>query len=142
MQHSTVRSIIIWLWKDQLASGLIEVTIPNTNNQVNNTLYILSLRGWFPYIPTSFLSLYFIFKFIKFISTGLITFYYLFYIYICFLIRNKYLIFRLIRFHSPLLSESRLISFPFLNKMFYFRKFIFVRFSLELQHLIKPIFFI
>jgi hypothetical protein len=38
MQHSTVRSIIIWLWKDQLASGLIEVTIPNTNNQVNNTL--------------------------------------------------------------------------------------------------------
>jgi hypothetical protein len=28
----------------------------------------------------------------------------------------------LIRFHSPLLSESRLISFPFLNEMFYFRK--------------------
>jgi len=38
MQHSTVRSIIIWLWKDQLASGLIEVTKPNTNNQGNNTL--------------------------------------------------------------------------------------------------------
>ena len=37
---------------------------------------------------------------------------------------------RLIRFHSPLLSESRLISFPFLTKMIYFRKFFFKRFSL------------
>jgi len=41
MQHSTVRSIIIWFWKDQLASGLIEVTIPNTIRQVNNTLKYL-----------------------------------------------------------------------------------------------------
>ena len=29
MQHSTVRSIIIWSWKDHLASGLIEVTYPS-----------------------------------------------------------------------------------------------------------------
>jgi len=28
MQHSTVRSIIIWPWKDHLASGLIIVTCP------------------------------------------------------------------------------------------------------------------
>ena len=32
MQHSTVRSFyIIWSWKDHLASGLIEVTIPTLN---------------------------------------------------------------------------------------------------------------
>ena len=29
MQHSPVRSIIIWSWKDHLASGLIEVTYPS-----------------------------------------------------------------------------------------------------------------
>ena len=28
MQHSTVRSIIIWPWKDHLASGIIKVTNP------------------------------------------------------------------------------------------------------------------
>lgn len=28
MQHSPVRSIIIWSWQDHLASGLIEVTYP------------------------------------------------------------------------------------------------------------------
>lgn len=134
MQHSPVRSIIIWSWKDHLASGLIEVTYPSlfprikltspkkigliklvspvafakafnlatpinllthyakgtpsfyfyktstayrvTNSSlfhyVNTILFklsftvlfaiakfiILSLRGWFPFIPTSFLSSY------------------------------------------------------------------------------------
>ena len=112
MQHSTVRSIIIWPWKDHLASGLIIVTNPDTIiivqslslrlltlllsltcwpimqkvrrylfikfrllielliqtiSLVNNKFFtisftvlftiakfiILSLRGWFPYIPTS-----------------------------------------------------------------------------------------
>jgi len=30
MQHSPVRSIIIWPWKDHLVSGIIEVTYPDT----------------------------------------------------------------------------------------------------------------
>ena len=125
MQHSTVRSIIIWPWKDHLASGLIIVTCPlhcfklctvafakafnlatiinllthyakgtssfyfkistayRVTNSVISTVYnylfstisftvlftiakfiILSLRGWFPYILTSYLSSY-LFKLIN-----------------------------------------------------------------------------
>lgn len=128
MQHSPVRSIIIWPWKDHLASGIIEVTYPDTAllnkdlctvafakainlatpinllthyakgtssfrkchktlkfrlllelliqtiSLVYNKFFtisftvlftiakfiILSLRGWFPFVPTSFLSSYFI----------------------------------------------------------------------------------
>jgi len=125
MQHSTVRSIITWPWKDHLASGLIIVTCPlhclklrtvafakafnlatiinllthyakgtssfylristayRVTNSVISTVYnylfstisftvlftiakfiILSLRGWFPYILTSYLSSY-LFKLIN-----------------------------------------------------------------------------
>ena len=47
------------------------------------------------------------------------------------------LLFRLVRFHSPLLSESRLISFPFPIEMFYFGKLRYLRFPLG-----SPTFFI
>ena len=39
MQHSPVRSIIIWSWEDHLASGLIEVTYPPLY-LINNLLNI------------------------------------------------------------------------------------------------------
>jgi len=37
MQHSPVRSIIIWSSKDHLASGLIEVTYPTLISRKNIT---------------------------------------------------------------------------------------------------------
>ena len=85
---------------------------------------ILSLRGWFPFIPTSFLSSYLFFSLIINLQDFHLFELSLFFIKI--LIEFQFIIFtRLIRFHSPLLSESRLISFPFLTRMICFRKFLY-----------------
>src|SRR6267378_6063872 len=85
---------------------------------------ILSLRGWFPFIPTSFLSSYLLFSLI--INLQDLHLFLLSLFFLIILIDFQFINFtRLIRFHSPLLSESRLISFPFLTRMICFRKFLY-----------------
>lgn len=49
-------------------------------------------------------------------------------------VHQSVVVHRLFRFHSPLLPESRLISFPIGTVMFYFPTFYNFRFSLGLYY--------
>lgn len=46
MQHSPVRSIIIWSSKDHLASGLIEVTYPTLILVIKSLTFLKKDKGF------------------------------------------------------------------------------------------------